>query len=157
MDDVTWGALAFALTVLGGVYTWWAFRHRGAAAGLRGLALTLLPPAAWLTGTLGMFTQIVRAVSSWATHLVLSPTVWAGIAAAGTSVLLWLVATGLDRWRPVEGRRPRREVTGRDRTPRTTGSKHGSTDGGAGPPAPTTEGDDDFADIEALLRRKGIE
>lgn len=141
MDDVTWGALAFALTVLGGVYTWWAFRHRGAAAGLRGLALTLLPPAAWLTGTLGMFTQIVRAIGSWATHLVLSPIVWAGIAAAGTSVLLWLVATGLDRWRPVEGR------DGRDAVPGGTGGT-GGTGAGAG---------DEFADIEELLRRKGIE
>lgn len=151
MDDVTWGALAFALTVLGGVYTWWAFRHRGAAAGLRGLALTLLPPAAWLTGTLGMFTQIVRAIGSWATHLVLSPIVWAGIAAAGTSVLLWLVATGLDRWRPVEGRRPRRERrldSGRDGRDAVPGGTGGTGGAGAG---------DEFADIEELLRRKGIE
>lgn len=151
MDDVTWGALAFALTVLGGAWTWWAFRHRGVAAGLRGLALTLLAPAAWLTGTLDMFTRIARAVSSWATHLVLSPVVWAGIALAGTSVLLWLVAAGVDRWRPVE---PRRR-SGRSRV---------GTDG-ASEPLPGARGrgasrppvDDEFGDIEELLRRKGIE
>lgn len=151
MDDATWAALALALTVLGGVYTWWAFRHRGAAAGLRGLAITLLPAAAWLTGTLEMFTRVGRVVSGWASGLVLSPAVWAGITVAGTALLLWLVAAGLDRWRPVESRPSRRE--------RQLGTGH--TDGGHndGLPssAPGAGVDDDFADIEELLRRKGIE
>lgn len=143
MDDVTWGVLALALTVLGGVYTWWAFRHRGTTPGLRGLALTLLPPAAWLTGTLGMFTQIARAISGWATGLVLSPGVWAGIATAGTSVVLWLVAQGLDRWRPAPPRAVRR------------GERRAVS--GNAPAGRSATGDDEFADIEELLRRKGIE
>ena len=73
MDDVTWGALALVLTMLGGFYTWWAYRNRGATPALRALALTLLPAAAWLTGTLKMFTRIVDAVVDWATDLVFSP------------------------------------------------------------------------------------
>ena len=35
MDDVSWGALALSLTVLGGIYTWWALRHRGVTAAVR--------------------------------------------------------------------------------------------------------------------------
>lgn len=150
MDDVTWGALMVALTVLGGLYTWWAFRRRGVAAGLRGLALTLLPVAAWLTGTLGMFTRIARAISGWAAGLVFSPAVWIGVAAAGTSVLLWMAARGVDRFRP-------RDVTSRDgRGGRR--SVEGSRTGRAVGPAPgDTKGEDEFSDIEALLRRRGIE
>ena len=53
MDEAAWGALALALTLLGGIYTWVSSRRRGLAAGVRGAGLTLLPVAAWLTGSTG--------------------------------------------------------------------------------------------------------
>src|SRR5262245_56639253 len=74
------------------MWTWFAFRRRGLAAGLRGAAFTLLPAAAFLTGTLTMFTEIGGAVTDWATHLVLSPTVWLGVILAGVSVVLFVVS-----------------------------------------------------------------
>ena len=43
VDDVTWGALTLTLTLLGGIWTWCAFRRRGLASGLRGAGFTLLP------------------------------------------------------------------------------------------------------------------
>lgn len=142
MNEVTWGALALALTVLGSFYTWWAFRNRGAAAGTRGAGLTLLPAAAWLTGTLEMFTEIAGSVTDWATHLVFSPVVWAGVVLSGLAVLLFGVS-GFLRSRaapaPVKGRR----------------------DGRALPPGRPARSepvlDDDLADIEAMLKRRGIE
>lgn len=140
MDEVTWGALALALTLLGAGYTWWAFRHRGPRAGTRGAALTLLPAAFWLTGTLEMVTEIAGSVADWATRLVLSPLVWLGLGLAGLSVVLLVVA----RMVP-------------DRSPRA-GS--GRTASGALPPAgtPGSAGvvDDDMAEIEAILRKRGI-
>ena len=54
------------LTIIGAALTWFAWRRRGLAAGLRGLAWTLLPVAAWLTGTLKLVTGIVDDVVSWA-------------------------------------------------------------------------------------------
>lgn len=155
MDEATWGALALALTLLGGGYTWWAFRNRGAAAGLRGLAITLLFPAAWLTGTLRMFTRIADAVVDWATRLVFSPTVWVGVVLAGLAVVLFVVsgilrgrqlAAGAPAGTPAETRgRPQRTAL-----PPTTGQ--------APPPAAGQQqpADDDLADIEAILRRRGI-
>ena len=150
MDDLTWGALALTLTVLGGIWTWLAFRRRGVASGLRALAFTLLPLAAYLTRTLRMFTRIGEAVADWATHLVLDPTVWIGIVLAGLSVALFAAS------RLVRGRsRPARGE--RERSPRRTG--RGAT--AAELPASRGRGepliDDDMADIEALLRRRGIE
>ena len=145
MDETTWGALALVLTLVGGGYTYWAFRHRGAAAGTRGAALTLLPAAAWLTGTLRMFTRIVDAVVDWATSLVFSPSVWLGMGLAGLSFVLFFFARylgsrgqGSSATDPVTARR--------DPSQLPPGAK------------PRSEPliDDELADIEALLKRRGI-
>ncbi|QCX27319.1 cellulose synthase [Nocardioides jishulii] len=157
MDNVTWAALALTLTVLGSLYSWWAFRHRGLAPGLRGVAVTLLVPAAWLTGTLSMFTRIATAISQWATTLAFSPQVWVGIGSAALSGLLLVVARAVDHRRPGAGRAGRGElvegrgaVTGRGTRQVSPGTKPGSR-----PQAPAH--DDEFDDIEELLRRRGIQ
>lgn len=139
MDDVTWAALTAVLTALGAAWTWYAFRHRGVAAGLRGAGLTLLPPAAWLTGTLEMFTEIGGSVADWATHLVLSPIVWAGIVLAGLSVVL-LGSSAMLRERG-RGGKPG------DAPPALSGSS---------PPRNQPVVDDELDDIEAILKRRGI-
>lgn len=147
MDEVTWGALALVLTLVGVLYTWWAFRRRGVAAGARGAALTLLPAAAWLTGTLELATEVAGSVADWATGLVLSPVVWLGIGLGGTSLLLFVVSTVL----PSRNRRPA------DEGPRATGT---SAPRGSLPPARQRREepvvDDDLAEIEAILKRRGI-
>jgi hypothetical protein len=149
VDDVTWGALTFSLTVLGGFYTWWAYRNRGATPAMRGLALTLLPAAAWLTGTLQMFTRIANAISDWAIHLAFSPKVWLGVILAGLSVALFVVS-GFLRNRglgsgPVAARTPRRT---RPSTPKTLPAP-GKQDG--------VLSDDALDDeIAAILKRRGI-
>ena len=136
MDDVAWGALALSLTLLGGIWTWFAYRRRGFAAGLRGAAFTLLPLAAYLTKTLQMLGEIGDAVADWATSLVFSPQVWLGIVIAGVAGVLFVVSGWLG------GRR--------DDTPKQV----------RGGKAETVEGsaivDDDMADIEAILRNRGI-
>lgn len=140
MDEVTWGALALTLTLLGAGYTWWAFRHRGPAAGTRGAAFTLLPAAFWLTGTLEMVTEIAGSVADWATRLVLSPLVWLGLGLAGLSVVLLVVA---------------RMIPDRTRTERGAPSQPGALPPGG---QARTGGvvDDDMAEIEAILRKRGI-
>jgi hypothetical protein len=145
VDEVTWAALTAVLTALGAAWTWYAFRRRGAASGLRGAGLTLLPPAAYLTGTLEMFTEIVGSVADWATSLVLSPLVWAGIVLTGLSVVL-LGASAALRSRG-RGRGPGALDRGEERAaPRLPPSR------GRGEPAI----DDDLSDIEAILKRRGI-
>ncbi len=63
MEGTTWAALTAALTVAGAIWTWIAFRRRGSANGLRALGFTLLPAAAWLTGTLEMVVDIAGSVA----------------------------------------------------------------------------------------------
>ena len=149
VDEVTWAALTLTLTAVGAVWTWFAFRRRGLASGLRGAAFTLLPPAAFLTGTLEMFSEIGGSVADWATHLVLSPVVWLGIVLAGVSGVLFVVSGALRA-------RQAAAEPGRDLGAGPSGSaprgELGAKSGGKGEPAI----DDDMAEIEALLRKRGI-
>lgn len=155
MDEVTWAALTTVLTALGAAWTWYAFRNRGVASGLRGAGLTLLPPAAFLTGTLEMFTEIGGSVLDWATSLVLNPMVWAGIVLTGLSVLL-LGSSAMLRGRGRGGR-----PGGSERPERRAAASPADRPGlnrapGRSEPALSSADDPDLADIEAILKRRGI-
>jgi hypothetical protein len=152
VDEVTWAALAAVLTALGAAWTWYAFRHRGVASGLRGAGLTLLPAAAWLTGTLEMFSEIGGSITDWATDLVFSPQVWAGVILSGLAVVL-LVVSGILRDRALAaggaGKPGKKQAAvGSDKRAGLPASSQGST----GPLAD----DDDLSEVEAILRRRGI-
>ncbi|MFB9314396.1 hypothetical protein [Nocardioides plantarum] len=156
MDDVSYGALALALSLVAGVYTWFAYQRRGLGAGLKGAGLTLLPIAAYLTRTLRMLAEIGDAIGDWAVRLVFSPVVWSGIVLAGIAVVLYGAG------RVVEARgggapakapeRPRQR--GPEQLPPSTSTAAPTSPRRAGrSPAPV---DDEFADIEALLKNRGI-
>jgi hypothetical protein len=150
MDTVTWQALTVVLTLLGLAGTVFFWRRRGAVSGLRMLALSLLPAAAYLTGTLRLLWQVGDAVASWAARLVLSPAVWLGVALAATSVLL-LVVTGALRRRGAGAARAElpRDSSRPPARPQKTAAP-------AATPDRTDQPDDDLADIEAILKRHGI-
>jgi hypothetical protein len=137
-DSAAWGALAFAISTLLGVVTFFRWRSRGLAAGLRGAAWTILPVAAWLTGILELAFDIGGSVGHWAVHLVFSPVVWLGIVLTGVSAVLF-GASALVRGRgaPPELGAP---------TPRAAKQAGGKA----------AIGDGDLDDIEAILRRHGI-
>jgi hypothetical protein len=151
IDDTTWTALALILTILGAGYTWVAWRRSGLAAGMRGLAWTLLPVAAWLTGSLELVAGILEDIISWAAKLVFSPVVWLGIVIAGIAAALW-VLSGVMRARGIGVRD----------TPSSARKKEASAAKPAGglPAGKTRKRDDDdiedLDDIEAILKRHGI-
>jgi len=150
VDSTTWAALALVLTVLGAAYTWVAYRRRGLAAGLRGLAWTLIPVAAWLTGTLKLAANILNDVLDWAARLVFSPTVWLGVIVAGVSAGLWFVS-GVLRARGI-GARAKAVEGGRTEQAASPGKP-------ASPPkrsAARKDDPDDMEEIEAILKRHGI-
>ncbi len=136
IDNATWQALGLTLTVLGLVASFLLWRRRGAASGLRAAAWSLLPLAAGLTGTLRLLWDVADSVATWATRLVFSPVVWLGIVLAGVSAVLFVVSGVLRRRTP-----SRRAVSGAPAPARGR---------------PAVSGDDDMADIEALLKKHGI-
>lgn len=148
VDDVTWGALTLTLTAIGGFYTWWAYRNRGATPAMRGLALTLLPAAAWLTGTLRMFSRIAEAISDWAIHLAFSPKVWLGVILAGCSVALFLLSGFLRNRGLGAGTADTKRAAGDPPRPRALPKSRQE-------PGPLADdGLDD--EIAAILKRRGI-
>jgi len=142
-DSAAWGALAFAISTLLGVVTFFRWRRSGLAAGLRGAGWTILPVAAWLTGVLELAFDIADSVGHWAIHLVFSPVVWLGIVLGGVSVVLFGASALL-------GRRGA-DAGGGDRKAALDAPKaKGRRSSGAGVL------DDDLGDIEAILRKHGI-
>ncbi|MCP3421534.1 hypothetical protein [Nocardioides pinisoli] len=151
MEGTTWAALTAALTVAGAIWTWIAFRRRGSANGLRALGFTLLPAAAWLTGTLEMVVEIAGSVTDWATSLVFDVRTWVGVGLAGLAVVLWVVS-GIIRDRQLargQAAGEGRKAGGRGALPEASSTRTGPTS------RPAV--DDEMADIEALLRKRGIE
>jgi hypothetical protein len=158
-SQIAWFPLCAGLTAVGLVLSFLAFRRRGAASGMRMTAWALLPLAAYLTKALQTLWNIGAAVVTFVTSLVFNPTVWAGVALAGLSAVLF-VASGVMRGRKLSmgrkksggdtpGQPPVRPAAGKPAAPQ-----------GKPQPAVTTKktsgGDDDFADIEELLKRRGI-
>jgi hypothetical protein len=158
IDASTWQALGITLTLLGLIVSFLVWKRRGAAAGVRGVAWSLLPAAAGLTGTLRLLWQIGDSVVDWAVRLVFSPVVWVGIMLAGVSVVLFGVSAAM-RSRGVgstAGRaaKPVRKSDAALPTERSTRKAQpaGAPDGKAG----KVDNDDDMDDIEAILRKHGI-
>ena len=151
LDATTWAALAIVLTLIGAALSWVAWRRRGLAAGLRGLAWTLVPIAAWLTGTLKLAANILGDVIDWGARLVFSPVVWLGVVVAGVAAVLWVVS-GVMRARGIGVRGEGRAV----RSPRA--KRVAAAEPGKQPEAKRGREDDldDMADIEAILKKHGI-
>ena len=153
MDGTTWAALTAALTVAGAIWTWIAFRRRGAANGPRALGFTLLPAAAWLTGTLEMVVEIAGSVTDWATSLVFNVLTWSGVGLAGLPLLLFVVSGFIRDRQLARGQAAGGGTAAADAAPATRRELPST-------PARRKGGspiDDEMADIEALLRKRGIE
>lgn len=142
MDDVTWAILALLLTAAGAAASWWAFTRRGAVAGLSALGWTLLVPAAWLTGVFTLAGRVTRAVALWSSRLVFDPTFWIGVVLAGAGGVLIVATTAMKR-------------RGLDVLPAQTDVEKSATRNRTTPEV--SSNGDDLDDIEALLRKRGIE
>jgi hypothetical protein len=143
------GPIFVAVTVVGLILSGLAWRRKGARSGIRGIAWSLLPAAAWLTHSLGLVGRIVSAVVRFGAGFVFSPQAWLGVILVGISVLLFLVSGGIPLvgWR----RRHRREVD----SDRSHGEPRPPV-AGSSSRAAVESGDDDLADVRDILKKHGI-
>jgi hypothetical protein len=172
-NQIAWLPLCAGLTGLGLVLSYLAARRRGAGAGLRLAALSLLPMAAYLTGSIEMFWKMGVAVGDFAKGFVFSPRVWAGIALAGLAVVLFIVSGSLRRRRVSQGDAkaavPAGAAPGAASGARTSAGqlapRPASLPAATAPakaPAKARKGknadddDDDLGDVMDILRRRGI-
>jgi hypothetical protein len=170
-QTIEWLPLCAGLTGLGLVLSYLAMRRRGIGAGLRGAAWSLLPLAAYLTGSTEMFWKMGVAIGDFAKGFVFSPRVWSGIAVAGLAVVLFMVSGPLRRRRVKPGQDKQAAERGSGTAGAVTASQR--TAGGqlatrpaspvpAKAPAKPRKGknadddDDDLGDVADILRRHGI-
>jgi hypothetical protein len=168
-DKIAWLPLCGGLTGLGLVLSYLVMRRRGLKSGMRWAAFSLLPLAAYLTGSIQMFWKMGAAIGDFAKGFVFSAEVWSGIALAGLAFVLFVASGGRQR--------RRRDQEKRDAGPRAVGTPAGATPApgrevtarsaaaAAAPakaPAKVRKGaspagdDDDLGDVEDILRRHGI-
>ena len=145
-------------------------RRRGMGTGLRWAAWSLLPMAAYLTGSIEMFWKMGVAIGDFAKGFVFSPRVWSGIALAGLAVVLFMVSGPLRRRGVKQGQDKRAAEPGSGTagavtaSPRTAGGQLATRPASPAPakaPAKARKGknaddDDDLGDVADILRRHGI-
>ena len=161
-NSVAWFPLCAGLTGLGLVGAWVALRRRGAGSGLRWAAWALLPIAAYLTGAVEMLWRIGVAIADWVGGFVFSPRVWSGVIVALVALLLFVVSGALRRRAPGRGERQQAAAPGRQPGLAGQGADTAAIDR---PPArqaarrkdgKSDDDNDEFAEIEEILRRRGI-
>ncbi|GAA4085780.1 cellulose synthase [Nonomuraea soli] len=176
VDQIAWFPILAGASVVGLVFTFLTWRRRGALAAARVLAWSLLPMAAYLTGAFKALWTVGSTLVSFVAGLVLNPLVWAGVILAGISAVLFVV-TGVLRGRKLAkadrldaGGEP--AVSGRARKPAVQAAPKAAQQAQrpqqaqqAQKPVPQPAAaqtkkkpaaDDDFSDIEDILKRRGI-
>jgi len=164
-DQIVSLPLCAGLTGLGLVLSYLVMRRRGIGSGLRGAAWSLLPLAAYLTGSVKMFWKIGVAIADFAKGFVFSTEVWSGIAVAGLAALLFVVSGPMRRRRVKRGQDQQavgaakagsggREIAPRTAPVATTASSPAPVKARKGKNA--ADDDDDLGDVEDILRRHGI-
>lgn len=149
--------ICLALTAAGLIAAWGRWRRKSPRAGVRMLAWAVLPMAFYLTGLADLVERISSAFVKFGASFVFSPRTWLGVVIAGVALLLLLISGGL----PKVSRKGSKAVKQDGSAPEAAGK-----DKSSGPQALTTgtgrtrkqaaADDDDMADVEAILRRRGI-
>jgi hypothetical protein len=137
--------LCIGLALLGVIATGFAWRRGNKGRVIQGVALALAPVALYFSGLLRLLWNGIVAVGTWASTLVFSPAIWFGMALLGLCVVLWVVGGIVAR-----RSRSRAKAAPSKGSAAALPAKGKSTRNE--PPV-----DDDMAEIEALLKARGIE
>jgi hypothetical protein len=185
-DSIAWLPLALGLTILGLVLSYLTYRRRGLRPAMMGTAWSLLPIAAYLTGSIEMLWKIGVAIGQFGTGFVFSPEKWIGVGVTGLAIALFLAAGGRTRRKAAREARAARRAARADRKGEAEEATGRPALGKTRTPAPGTEilptgrqtvpaerttaaasakgsrkaarpaDDDDLSDIEDILRKRGI-
>jgi hypothetical protein len=137
--------LCIGLALLGVIATGIAWRRGNKGRVVQGVALALAPVALYFSGLLRLLWNGIVAVGTWASSLIFSPAVWLGMALLGLCVVLWVVGGIVAR-----RSRPSAKAVSSKSSAAALPAKGRSARNQ--PPV-----DEEMAEIEALLKSRGIE
>ena len=157
------GAICVAVTALGLVWSYRIWRKDGWSRGLRAVAWSLIPLAAYLTSAVGLIGRLVNAVVIFAGSIVFSPKTYAGVIVIVMALVLFIVSGGLPLAKERKARKRRKAEKAAAKAQRESGqpAAHASQAKAVEPrktgaKAAVPGGDDDMSDVEEILRRRGI-
>jgi hypothetical protein len=152
--DVVLLPLCVGLTLLGVIATGVAWRRGNRGRVIQGVGWSLAPVALYFSGLLALLWNGVVAVGRWVSGVILSPPVWFGLGLLALCVVLIVVGRLIARRSP--GRKAaksqgpaRKAVAGR-----STSASPGSAPAAQRRAEPV---DEDLDEIEAILRKRGIQ
>ncbi|WP_152364786.1 hypothetical protein [Microlunatus speluncae] len=152
--------LCAGIALLGVIVTAVAWRRGNKGRVVQGIGVVLAPIALYFAGLLTLVWNAVVAVVGWAARIVFTPLVWLGITMLGVCLVLWVVGgivakrTG-GKEKSAEPAAPK-QVAGQSRTAAVTAGKPAAQPKQQ-PKQAAAPVDDDMAEIEALLKKRGIE
>ena len=156
--------LGAALAAVGLIISFLVWRRKGLAYGLRGMAWSMLPLVAGLLGLMNVVMQFVLGLFGVLAGLVFNPIVWIGVALVPLMVILYVVS-GVMKARGIGVKKSGARGGASEGGEPGTGSQGAPAAGPARPAAGQVKapgkkkagGDEDLDEIEALLRKHGIE
>ncbi|WP_039832030.1 hypothetical protein [Nocardiopsis valliformis] len=162
LNDNVGVGLGAALTAVGIVISYFVWRKKGAAYGLRGVAWSLLPLIAGLLLLMDVVMQFVLGVLGILLTMAFKLQSWVGLALAVVMVVLYVVS-GFMKSKGIgvkPGARPQDKAQAKaqgEGTPAAGAAPAAAGQVKAPQQAKAPAADDDFGDIEALLRKRGID
>jgi len=129
------------LSALAGWLALRAWRRSDGIGALRWSGWALVPPALLLTGTIRLAGQVAGEVVAWGANVVFNPAMWIGCVVATVAVAMIAGAAAL------------RRRAGPAAVDRRSGKPTAVERSSSSRAAPV---DDDMAEIEEILRRRGI-
>ena len=145
-SSLEWLPWTILLSALGAFATWRAFKNGDRGAVVRRLGWTLLPWGFYFMGLIRFTVRVFDAVADWAASFAFSPLAWLGVGLSVVSVLMIGGGAFLSGFR---NRRKTKSSMGEAKTPKQVKEK---------PAQKKAEPvDEETDDIEAILRRHGIE
>jgi hypothetical protein len=146
--------LCVGLTLLGVIATGVAWRRGNKGRVVQGIGLALAPLALYFSGLLRLLWNGAVAVGTWASQVILSPAVWVGLTMLALCVVLWVVGGFVARRAPKKSKAVKSSAKSAG-SQVAAGTGRPAVSGKArSQPAPV---DDDMAEIEALLKSRGID
>jgi hypothetical protein len=141
--------LCVGLTLLGVIATGIAWRRGNKGRVIQGIGIALAPIALYFSGLLRLLWDAIVAFGTWASKIILSPAVWFGLSLLGLCVVLWVVGGLIARRSPSS----KSKAVSAESTANALPAKKGARKARQSEPPI----DEEMAEIEALLKSRGIE